>query len=228
MVECRAIRGILQLVLRIVIGIIPGLKDQGRPQGERTGTSIGIGCLTDKRGRSGSDPRRHSRGMRSDQTREHRSHGKFFTACVFETERKTRNQAREADLSSCYPSSYCKPDSPAVPHGPTSAFFDDVNTPEPLLLPYPEYSENDLVDRATAECGEQRHLEMVNLASGKLDCEFRLYVSVSTSLSTWKRWMREAEFAGGTVIAKLQAMGFLRTWQCIYWPCTGTANISLS
>lgn len=35
---------------------------------------------------------------------------------------------------------------------------------------------------------------MVNLASGKLDCEFRVYVSVSTSLSTWKRWVNETEF----------------------------------
>ena len=61
----------------------------------------------------------------------------------------------------------------AVPHGPTSAFFDDITTPEPQShLQYPSYSESDLVDRATAECGEQRHLEMVNLASGQLDCEF--------------------------------------------------------
>jgi len=175
--------------------IVPGLTDQGRLQGERTGIRTGIGCLTDKRRRSDSDPRMDSWGPntsgRSGQMRGHISHGKFLTACVTDRERQRRSRA---DLLSCCRSSYCIPDSPAVPHGPTSAFFDDVNTPEPLAIPYPECSENDLVDRATAECGEQRHLEMVNLASGKLDCEFRVYVSVwtlrSTSLRLRSRWKR--------------------------------------
>jgi hypothetical protein len=81
----------------------------------------------------------------------------------------TISEGESEDVQLMFP---CVRRSPAVPHGPTSAFFDDVNTPEPLLqLRYPGYSENDLVDRATAECGEQRRLEMVNLASGKLDCE---------------------------------------------------------
>ena len=58
-------------------------------------------------------------------------------------------------------------------HGPTSAFFDDVverdfGAMDPSAA---TVDDNELRDRATAKCAEERHMEILNLASGKLDCK---------------------------------------------------------
>ncbi|KAL7420955.1 hypothetical protein Q5752_004909 [Cryptotrichosporon argae] len=63
-------------------------------------------------------------------------------------------------------------------HGPTSAFFDDLGERD-HDLPHagrasPSFgvaapSEAELRDQATARCAEERHMEILNLASGKLD-----------------------------------------------------------
>ena len=58
-------------------------------------------------------------------------------------------------------------------HGPTSAFFDDHGERDfgTYDISATTMDENDLRDRATANCAEERHMEILNLASGRLECE---------------------------------------------------------
>lgn len=57
-------------------------------------------------------------------------------------------------------------------HGPTSYLFDDAGEPDfddvgqDAIVP-----EEELKQKATARSAEERHMEVLNLASGRLDCE---------------------------------------------------------
>ena len=57
-------------------------------------------------------------------------------------------------------------------HGPTSALFDDPSQSRfELEASGSGISESVLRDQATTRAAEERHLEILNLAAGKLDCE---------------------------------------------------------
>jgi len=61
-------------------------------------------------------------------------------------------------------------------HGPTSALFDSGNERDFAIFESPEnhtLTEMQISELATAKCAEARHMELINLASGKLDCELR-------------------------------------------------------
>ena len=60
-------------------------------------------------------------------------------------------------------------------HGPTSAFYDDdggLLNGALDIAQTPTVPETELRDKATAQCAAERHMEVLNLASGKLDCEY--------------------------------------------------------
>jgi hypothetical protein len=58
-----------------------------------------------------------------------------------------------------------------VAHGPTSALFESHDHGY-VSSPSIQLSESSLKETATARAAEERHMEILNLASGKLDCEF--------------------------------------------------------
>jgi hypothetical protein len=58
-----------------------------------------------------------------------------------------------------------------VAHGPTSALFESHDH-DRMASPSIQLSESSLKETATARAAEERHMEILNLASGKLDCGF--------------------------------------------------------
>jgi hypothetical protein len=56
-------------------------------------------------------------------------------------------------------------------YGPTSYFFDDQQDFDDAGDPNVAIPEEELRQKATARCAEERHMEVLNLASGRLDCE---------------------------------------------------------
>jgi hypothetical protein len=60
-----------------------------------------------------------------------------------------------------------------VAHGPTSALFESHDHGH-LASPSIQLSESSLKEVATARAAEERHMEILNLASGKLDCTSNL------------------------------------------------------
>jgi hypothetical protein len=67
-----------------------------------------------------------------------------------------------------------------VAHGPTSALFESHDHGY-MASPSIQLSESSLKETATARAAEERHMEILNLASGKLDCE---HISIGPTLVT--------------------------------------------
>ncbi|WVR04910.1 hypothetical protein IAU60_001922 [Kwoniella sp. DSM 27419] len=94
-------------------------------------------------------------------------------ARIRELESREQGELRELDVRHRPVERDASPTSPAPPwyprqaaHGPTSALYDDMDEP---FHDHATVPEAELRDKATARCAEERHMEVLNLASGLLD-----------------------------------------------------------